>query len=238
MPEMLIGPQRAVIAAVDDPEERARYRVRVFSVHDDEIPVENLPWAELSCHAGKGWGNVPHYEVDDLVFVLFEGGDREHPVILGGWLTAPGGVSTLPSEQTERYETDRRRWVWKDRVGNLIEVSEKEGEKRIRLVSGGVELKVTQEDNSFRVAATGPATVHVEGAASIIAGGDALLKSSGGKVIVNAGGEVIVQAGSKVTINPACEVAGGTGKVVTTTTWPTCLFTGTPIQGTDKLKSG
>lgn len=213
MPEMLIGPQRAVIAAVDDPEERARYRVRVFSVHDDEIPVENLPWAELSCHAGKGWGNVPHYEVDDLVFVLFEGGDREHPVILGGWLTAPGGVSTLPAEQTESYATDRRRWVWKDRVGNLIEVSEKEGEKRIRLVSGGVELKITQEDNSFSVTATGPATINVEG--------DVLLKSSGGKVSVDANGDVDVQAGAKIKL-------GGTSLGDIVTTKHACAFTGAP----------
>lgn len=230
MPELLIGPQRAVIAAVNDPEERARYRVRVFAVHDDEIPVENLPWAELLCHAGRDWGNVPHYEVDDLVFVLFEGGDREHPVILGGWLTAPKGVSQLPSEQTGAYATDRRRWVWKDRVGNLIEVSEKEGAKRVRLVSGGAELKVSQEDNSFRVSATGPVT--------ILSAGDVLLMSSGGKVIVNANGEVVIQSGSNVTINPKCEVAGGTGKVLTTVTDPVHPFTGLPTVGTGNLKSG
>ncbi len=217
----LIGPQRAVIAAVDDPEERGRYRVRVFAVHDDAIPVENLPWAELLCHAGNGWGNVPHYEVDDLVFVLFEGGDREHPVILGGWLTAPAGVSTLPSEQTGEYATDRRRWVWKDRAGNLVEVSEKAGERRVRLKSGGVELKVTQEDDSFTVVATGPATI-----------------VAGGAVRIQATGEVNVVSASKVTIDPKCEVAGGASAVVTVGTWPTCLFTGTPIAGTDKLKSG
>jgi hypothetical protein len=221
MPEVLIGPQRAVIAAVDDPEERARYRVRVFAVHDDAIPVVNLPWAELLCHAGRDWGNVPHYEVDDLVFVLFEGGDREHPVILGGWLTAPGGVSQLPSEQTGEYATDRRRWVWKDRDGDLIEVSEKAGEKHVRLKSGGAELKVTQVDGSFTVVTTGPATV-----------------VSQDVVTVQASGEVNVISGSKVTIDPKCEVAGGAGKVLTTVTWPIDPFTGQPTQGTDKLKSG
>lgn len=221
MPDLLIGPQRAVIAAVNDPEERARYRVRVFAVHDDAIPVENLPWAELLCHAGNGWGNVPHYEVDDLVFVLFEGGDREHPVILGGWLTAPGGVSTLPSEQTAEYTTDRRRWVRKDRAGNLVEVSEKAGERHVRLVSGGAELKITQEDDSFTVVATGPATI-----------------VAGGAVTIQATGEVNVLSTSKVTIDPKCEVAGGAGKVLTTITDPVHPFTGMPTVGTDKLKSG
>ena len=198
MPDNLIGPQRAEIAAVNDPEERGRYRVRVFSVHDDAIPVENLPWAELLCHGGKDWGNIPHYEENDLVFVLFEGGDREHPVILGGWLTAPGGVSELPSEQTGDYPTDRRRWVWKDRTGNLVEISEKEGERHVRLKSGGVELKITQEDDSFVITATGPATITVEGAATIVAGTDVLVKSSGGKVTIDGNADVELNAGGKI----------------------------------------
>jgi hypothetical protein len=203
MSEALIGPQRAVIAAVDDPEERGRYRVRVFAIHDDAIPVENLPWAELLCHAGNDWGNVPHYEVDDLIFVLFEGGDREHPVIMGGWLTAPGGASTLPSEQTEAYSTDRRRWVWKDRAGNLVEVSEKNGEKHVKLKSGEAEVIVSQEDNSFAVTASGPASITVEGAATVQAGGAVLVKSTGGKVTVDASGDAEVKAGGKVKLGSA-----------------------------------
>lgn len=211
MPEAVIGPQRAVIAAVDDPEERGRYRVRVHSVHDDAIPVENLPWAELLCHGGNDWGMIPHYEVDDLVFVIFEGGDREHPVIMGGWLTAPGGVSTLPSEQTGAYSTDRRRWVWKDREGNLVEVSEKVGEKHVKLKSGEAEVIVSQEDNSFVVTVSGPATINV--------GGDALVKSTGGKVTIDASGDVDVKAGSKIKL-------GGTPLGDIVTTLHPCAFTG------------
>lgn len=211
MAEAVIGPQRAVIAAVDDPEERGRYRVRVFAVHDDAIPVENLPWAELLCHGGKDWGMIPHYEVDDLVFVVFEGGDREHPVIMGGWLTAPGGASTLPSEQTEAYSTDRRRWVWKDRAGNLVEVSEKDGEKHVKLKSGEAEVIVSQEDNSFVVTASGPVTIN-----------------AGGDVKVVAVGDVLLGAG------PHWPVLTGT----TGGTHPIDSFTGAPISGVPKVKAG
>ncbi len=227
MPEAVIGPQRAVVVAVDDPEERGRYRVRVFAVHDDAIPIVNLPWAELLCHAGKDWGNVPHYEVDDLIFVLFEGGDREHPVIMGGWLTAPGGVSTLPSEQTGDYSTDRRRWVWKDRAGNLVEVSEKAGEQHVKLKSGEAEVIVSQKDNSFVVTASGPATIDVQG--------DAVVKSAG-KVDIDAGGDVKVVAVGDVLLGagPHWPVLTGT----TGGTHPLDSFTGAPITGVPKVKAG
>ena len=246
MPTLYPGLYRAEVAAADDPEERARHRVRVFHVHDDSIPAEHLPWAELAAHAGRGWGDIPHYEVGDLVWVMFEGGDRDFPVILAGWLTAPSGVSDLPAEQTGEYSEDRRRWTRIDRVGNLIEMSEKDDEKHIRFKSGGVEIIIKQTDDSLAITVAGPAqisaksavvtvendmTATVGGKATIDATDDATVKSAG-KVIIEAG------AGSEVTIDPLCKVKGGGGNVQTDVTIPACLFAGAPFPGNPNLQVG
>jgi hypothetical protein len=231
----MVGLERAIIVAVDDSQERARYRVRILRLHDEAIPVAHLPWAEMLTHAGRGWGDVPHYEIDDLVWVDFEGGDRELPVLVGGWIAAPKGKSDLPSEQTEDYTEDRRRWVKKDRAGNLIEVSEKEGELHVRIKSGDAELVISQEDNSFKVVVSGPATIEAEGNALVKAGGTATVEAVG-DATVKSGGAVKIEAASQVSIDPKCVVGGGSGKVLTDEIIPVCLFAGSPFSGAENLK--
>ena len=129
------GIYRAAIADNVDPEERKRYRVRVSSVHADSIPIDALPWAELCVIGGKGFGDFPHFEVGDLVFIMFEGADRRFPVIMGGWLSYQGGPNDLPGELLGDYERTQKKWVRVDRAGNLIEMNPLPGEERIRLRS-------------------------------------------------------------------------------------------------------
>ncbi|KKN40341.1 hypothetical protein LCGC14_0734450 [marine sediment metagenome] len=156
---MYPGVYRGVIESTEDPEERGRYRVRVHHVHPDAIPKDHLPWAEIMSHSGHGWGDIPHYENGELVWVMFEGGNREYPVLMGGWLTAQKGGTDLPPEQSGDYAEDRRRWTRIDRAGNMIEMSERGDEKHIRLRSGNVELIITQKDNSFTINANGPCNI-------------------------------------------------------------------------------
>jgi len=114
------GIWRGLIEKTVDSEQRKRYRVRVVNVHRDEVPVDKLPWAEFCTFAGKGFGDIPHFEVGDLVFVCFERGDRRFPVIMGGWLSYGGGTPDLPAEQTGDYERLQRVWIRTDRFGNRI----------------------------------------------------------------------------------------------------------------------
>jgi len=158
----LPGIYRAVVAGVDDPEERGRYQVRIPLFHDDAVPVEHLPWAEQVVFAGKGFGDVPNYDVGDLVLVAFEGGDYEYPFIMGGWLSQSQGIPDLPPEQREDYATTRKRWMRMDRSGNLIEMSEVDDELRIRIKSGNAEVVVSQIDNSINIAASGPVNISAE----------------------------------------------------------------------------
>lgn len=158
--DSLPGCYRGVVAAVDDPDERARYRVRVPQIHADDVPVAALPWAEMAtAFSAKDAGDIPHYEVDDLVWVMFEGGDRRYPVIMGGWASYVGGINDLSPDQTGDYGDGRRRWVRRDRAGNTVILSEVEEELHVVLQSGQARIEVTQVGDSVNLNAEGPVNV-------------------------------------------------------------------------------
>lgn len=144
------GPFRAVVARTDDAENRRRYRVRVLGIHLPQSDDDMLPWAETSAFGGKYFGDIPRLAVGDRVWVQFEGGDRRYPVITGSWLTAPSGVSDIP---TELSNLASKRWVRLDRAGNLIEMSENEEELHIKFQSGGAEIILSQKDDTVSLRA-------------------------------------------------------------------------------------
>jgi hypothetical protein len=198
------GYYRAVIAAVNDPEERGRYRVRVPQIHDEEADVENLPWAELICFAGKGFGDVPNYDIGDLVCVIFEGGHFEFPAIIGAWISHSQGIPDFPPEQTEDYDTTRKRWMRMDRAGNLIEMSEVDDELRIRIKSGDAEIVVSQIDNSISIAAIGPVNISAQRAE--ITAGDFSVRSENAEIVAThrtggGAGDAILNVFSSQTVN-------------------------------------
>lgn len=158
------GLWRGQIAVADDAQERARYRVRVFQVHDENIKDEELPYAELgTAFAFKGGGDVPVYERGDLVWVAFEFGNEEYPVILGGWISQSSGVPDLLPEQQQNYTTNRKRWIRKDRAGNLLELSSVSGQERVRIKSGRAEVILTKLDNGIAIRAIdGPVTLNAD----------------------------------------------------------------------------
>ena len=84
-----------------DPLDLGRVKVRVPSIHGflediDEgkckgIPTERLPWA-FPCFHGSGCYDSGYYDVPligSAVWVVFEDGDLERPVYLGGWPSMP-----------------------------------------------------------------------------------------------------------------------------------------------------
>lgn len=156
------GLMRGRIEAADDDRGLRRFRVRVFSIHPDGIPVDHLPWAELCVPAaGKLWGDFATFAKGDLVFVTFENGDHRLPVIVGSWLSQSLGVPDLPPELAQDYARGQGRWVRIDRAGNVMELSENPAEQWVRLVSGAAQVVATQSDNS--VSLVGDITRRVSG---------------------------------------------------------------------------
>jgi hypothetical protein len=60
------------------------------------------------------------------------------------------------------YENDRVRWCRIDRVGNMIQMSSKSDEKRIRLKSGSATLDISMVDDSIVLTAEGPVKINAK----------------------------------------------------------------------------
>jgi phage baseplate assembly protein gpV len=160
---ILSGVYRGIVEDVEDPQKRFRVRVRVATLHLHTTPVVCLPWAEVSAaFAAPGAVDLPHYERGDRVFVLFEGGDSNNPVVVGSWIAARGGLSDIPTDITQDYSNTRRKWSRVDRVGNMVEMSEVPSELHVRLKSGKATITITQKDDSIILKTTGAVTISGE----------------------------------------------------------------------------
>jgi len=89
------------VESIEDPEKLLRVQVRVFSVFTDDVPKDDLPWAEYRLPVGSRFNDgffIPA-DVDDLVWVKFPyDGDTRRPVIIGSAHYAPDGKPNFPHE--------------------------------------------------------------------------------------------------------------------------------------------
>jgi len=95
----LHGVYRGKIEYVNDPLQIGRVKIRIPSLHatSEQIPTENLPWAIVVSNFGGGhdYGSKHIPPVGSTVFVMFEGGDIEFPVIIGTWEGNPNGFTEM-----------------------------------------------------------------------------------------------------------------------------------------------
>lgn len=227
---MLAGIYRGFVESVDDTESRYRYRVRVAQAHPSDVPVEHLPWAESVVFGGKDFGDVPHYEVGDKVFVMFEQGHRDFPVVVGGWMAAPDDTPDFPPDQSEAYADRRKKWERIDRDGNRVVMVEGaaddadsiiiEAKKRLRVIVGKSMNGEFHED--VTVVIDRDCSIHVQGDADIevdgtttIAAHDTVTVDADGDVNLDVGGETTINATGDVNLNAQSDVnATVSGNVV------------------------
>jgi len=149
---LFTGIYRGKVVDVSDPEKRGRYRVFCEQIHSEVLDTTDCyPWAELCTWAGKGFGDVPNYDVGDIVWIMFEAGRAEFPVITGGILTESKNIPDLSEDVRENYPVTRKKFQRRDRAGNLVEVSEVANELHVKLESGGATLLLSMKDNSIRL---------------------------------------------------------------------------------------
>ena len=109
------------VESIDDPRRMNRVKVRVFHIHGDkrQTPTSALPWCEVADFGGGGpdfgsGGRI--YPVGSTVWVGFEMGDDEFPVVLGGRRGStptrddknPVEFLTLDGQESSKSETP---WV-------------------------------------------------------------------------------------------------------------------------------
>jgi Type VI secretion system/phage-baseplate injector OB domain len=87
------GLYRARVEDIDDPDRLERVKVRIWMLHRDEhhTPTRNLPWADVVEHGGGGYdfGPFDPPPVGAGVWVIFEGGDEDFPVVIGTFRGVP-----------------------------------------------------------------------------------------------------------------------------------------------------
>lgn len=95
------GCYRGRIESIDDPDRLGRVRVRVWALHSDEtvVPDSALPWAEVNSDGGGGYdfGSFDPPPVGSGVWVMFEGGESDLPVVIGTFRGIPKRDSINPN---------------------------------------------------------------------------------------------------------------------------------------------
>lgn len=153
------GIYAGVVVFNKDPEHLGRIQVRVDEVHGVKDPDvnkdENLPWAQVSSLFGGFYDGGSHtpWPVNSSVWVAFEHGDSDRPVILGGVVKRPlpgdweYGVTgeSMGKWSPKESDTDLPREVSLDREetkyvlfktpkGTAIVVEERDQEEAVYLV--------------------------------------------------------------------------------------------------------
>lgn len=157
-PQGFNGLWDGVVVDVRDPERLGRVKVRIFDIHDENTPVDDLPWSDPcfptaftsltdETHNG-GLFHVP--PVDSLVYVMFRHGDPDFPVWMGGFHPKSEAI-----RGRESYLDHQRRPAlynadgvptcptWGTAGGHRVELDDEAEEIRITTLGG---MKLTLSD--------------------------------------------------------------------------------------------
>lgn len=186
----LTGIWRGFVEFNVDPEQLGRVKVRVPYIHGasrDSITTEDLPWAFIAFTSGGGYdfGSFDVPLVGSAVFVMFEQGSPDYPVIvgypyakpdysvkynkcgglpeseisMGEWQAASG--NEVPVEAQDTTENDpQKRVIFKTPKGSTLYIEDKDGAEFIRVidrVGQAIEMycPVTAEKNKGNAAQRG-----------------------------------------------------------------------------------
>lgn len=150
-PLKYMGVFRAFVVDVADPEKRGRVKIRAPQLHGEDIPTAVLPWAErmFPDGGGPGYGDYAPLTETDSVWVMFEGGNRSLPVVVGTWYGRPNSQSELPSEVQATIGQHRRRII-KSRHGSRVEIGDEPSDFEIKIVMPGGNVVHLRESDGGR----------------------------------------------------------------------------------------
>lgn len=208
------GVYRAIVEALpgsdgDDHPELGRVRVRIPSIHGEVEDVQLLPWARpctLGAFSGDSRGTFNLPDLGDIIWVMFEAGNYQYPVYLGGTTSSHSLSAETVMENKGQKSTAVTLYT---ENGNMIQYTRKDGSEC---------YTITLEDKSITVDKTG---IHIQGdtdiTGNLTVNGDLNVSGSG-----SIGSELSVGGELKVAddayFNKDIHVSG--------TTYTSCLILG------------
>jgi hypothetical protein len=117
------GAYRGYVEYINDPMQVGRVKVRVPAIHGlpAQVPTEGLPWAYVTAPFGGGhdFGSKMIPPVGTTVFVMFEMGSKEFPIVIGTWDGTPSKpalmgrnfAKTLPKGKISMSPTAEQPWI-------------------------------------------------------------------------------------------------------------------------------
>ena len=173
------GKYRGFVVHNDDPERRARLRLRVPSVLGDAVTGWALPCLPFGGLADQGLYLVP--EPGSRVWVEFEEGELSYPLWTGTYWERP---EEAPVELAEDDPTQR---VLKTPTGHTLVFEDSPGEEAVRLIhAGGASLELAA-DGSVRLTDSAGAALRLD----VSSGQLRLEDSQGNQVHMDSSGTIV-----------------------------------------------
>jgi hypothetical protein len=204
--ERRYGKYRGFVASNEDPQKRARLKLRVPSVLGAEESDWALPCLPFGGAAGHGFFSVP--ERNAQVWVEFEEGDLHRPLWVGTFWLAEADV---PAAAAISPPTTRLLITPK---GHTLQFDDKENQEQILLRHPKEATLVIDKDGSVALTDAKGAKLTLDAAGEQIvvqdSNGNTLTMSSSGTVVEDANGNKIEMSASGVSVKGQQIVVEGT----------------------------
>ncbi len=193
----------ALVTGIEDPQGQGRVKLTFPWLSGD---YESF-WARVAAPGnGPSRGSVWIPEVGDEVLVAFEGGDSQHPFVLGGlW----NGSDAPPPIDVKDGKLQGRHFVSRD--GNQVYLWDKSDDSSLGMKTQGgeVDLKLSRSDKELTGTSQGKIVLSADGDIEITAKGKVTIKGDGGvEITSSAQAKLSGSAGVEVSTSGVAKVSG------------------------------
>lgn len=141
----MFGKYRALVVDIEDPENRGRVKVNCPKAYGDYVSPWCLPCTPFALDNG-GFYQVP--SLDEMVWIEFEEGDTNFPILVGSLWQESSRPEEVTSDEIDKHV------IIKTKEGNIIDICDAEGNKYIEIKdSVGSTIKFDSEKGDIIITA-------------------------------------------------------------------------------------
>lgn len=149
----LYGKYRAEVFDIRDPRKMGRVRLKIPSLLNEGVSAWAIPCIPLA-------SDFEGLEIGDTVWVEFEEGHLDKPIIVGTWWAER---ETPIKELNNSYENELKRRRIKTKKGNIIDLVDKDGEEVIEIKDfKGNLIKISCTDDTIEIKSNSKINISAE----------------------------------------------------------------------------